>query len=480
MSERMQSLLSRAVEDQLSEQRQLAGVLGEIRAVLGRLDEQLGALRAAGPDGAAAQVEQASAAVSADVRDAVRVLAERLDGVSRLVQQRGHDLAEIRGSVAELKESVDRQVAAIDGVSGGLGALPAFGERIEALQGGLGGLHDRLNGLEELVAGVAALQQRGETTETALRELRHAFSGAAARLAELPARGDVESMLARPVDGLDAVGARLGRVETALPSLLERLDAIDAATTGVEARLRELAEQLTDGTPAAGTDPVEREEATVALADLRAEIERRFDELAERDTGDTTADRLSVRIDELHERLFGEGGLQEQVTGLAVADGGAAAAGGEPVEELVTRAVADSERRLAAHVDEAVLALAEALLKRRASRAGVRAEIVAAAAPAPAAPVVSEPSGPVVADEFDEPTEADEPTEPDEPVLDEGAEEPDAASEEPDEPSAGEADAAGESPAAPWQTPTGRGQDAETERSPDQPRKRKPWWRPGD
>ncbi len=45
MSERMQSLLSRAVEDQLTEQRQVAGALGEVHGQLARIAGQLDELR---------------------------------------------------------------------------------------------------------------------------------------------------------------------------------------------------------------------------------------------------------------------------------------------------------------------------------------------------------------------------------------------------------------------------------------------------
>src|SRR4051812_11776699 len=190
MSERMQSLLSRAVEDQLSEQRQLAGALTEVRAQLAGLGSQLEGIQG-GSDGPA--IKQALGAVAADVREAVRLLGERLDGVGRLVQQRGHDLAEQRVAIAELKTAVDGHTDALGGMTGGLAALPAFGERIDALHSGLGGLADRLRGLEELGAAVSGLQQRADSLDAGLRELRQAFSGVAARAAQLPGRDDLES-----------------------------------------------------------------------------------------------------------------------------------------------------------------------------------------------------------------------------------------------------------------------------------------------
>src|SRR3954468_6877903 len=142
MSERMQALLSRAVEDQLTEQRQVAGVLAEVRGYLAHVASELEALRA-NPPGGVDEVERQVAAVGADVREAIRVLSDRIDGVSGLVNQRGNDLAELRSS--------------LDG-----DMLP----RIESLDG-------------------------------ALRDLRGAFTGIASRVADLPGRADVEGMVSR-------------------------------------------------------------------------------------------------------------------------------------------------------------------------------------------------------------------------------------------------------------------------------------------
>jgi len=141
MSERMQSLLSRAVEDQLSEQRQIAGVLTDLRSQLQRITADIAELREQVPgDGGS---DAALSTVSADVREAVRLLGERIDGVARLVQQRGSDLAEIRAQLEQMQIAVRGHGEALSGVSGGLTALPAFGERIGGLQDNLDGLHER-------------------------------------------------------------------------------------------------------------------------------------------------------------------------------------------------------------------------------------------------------------------------------------------------------------------------------------------------
>src|SRR4051794_15949722 len=162
MAERMQSMFSRAVEEQLSEQRQVAGVLAQVQDQLGRLAEQL---------------------------QEMRLLGERVDGVARLVQERGRDLAEQRTAIAELKTAVDQHThAVIGGTEGGSPGAPP--------------------GLEGLVSGVGALQQRAEALDAGLRELRQAFSGVAARAAQLPGREDIDAIRER-LDTLDAVTTRL-------------------------------------------------------------------------------------------------------------------------------------------------------------------------------------------------------------------------------------------------------------------------------
>src|SRR5438445_10783971 len=118
MSERMQSLLSRAAEDQLTEQRQIAGVLTDLRAQVQRITTDIAALREQSQTGGGS--DAALSTVSADVREAVRLLGERIDAVARLVQQRGNDLAEIRGLVDQTQGAVRGQGDALGGLSSGL------------------------------------------------------------------------------------------------------------------------------------------------------------------------------------------------------------------------------------------------------------------------------------------------------------------------------------------------------------------------
>jgi hypothetical protein len=462
MSERMQSLLSRAVEDQLSEQRQLAGVLADVRAQLGQLTGQLGGLQA----GAAVspQLDEALGAIAGNVRDAVRLLGERLDTVGRLVQQRGHDLAEQRAMIGELKSSVDGHASALAGLTGGLGALPAFGERIDALQSGIAGLGDRLRGLEELIAAVNALQQRSDAVDSGLRELRQAFSGVAARAAQLPGREDVETLTGRVADSVDGVDERLTRIETALPSLLERLDGLADAHGETTAALHELTDRLGDGAATAVAGGPELAD----LSGLREEVSALRGHLESNEADDDDVAALMERLDALHEGLLGDDGVLARVSVLEGPGTDAAAPAGldaDAVEEIVATAVADSERRLAEHVDEAILTLAEALLRRRARTrpSGLGAVLGAAEVESAAAEEVAE-------DDDDE-NGADLDAIDDD--YDEDNDEDDAAD------SAPSGGPRWETPAPPAAGEAGPAESVPEDVDDDGPRKRRPWWRPG-
>src|SRR4051794_5017889 len=452
MSERMQSLLSRAVEDQLSEQRQIAGVLTELRAQLQQINSQVAALRQDSPAGGGS--DAALSTVSADVREAVRLLGERLDGVARLVQERGTDLAELRGMLEQMQGAVRAQGEALSGVGSGLNALPAFGERIGGLQDNLDGLHERLGGLDAVTGGLGALQQRVDAVDQGLRDLRSAFAAVGARMAELPGRAELDAVAQRSTAPLAELDSRLAGIEQALGSVAAQIrDAVaagahDAGDDGDEGQ--QVAELRAELARFAAT----AQEETHGLAQRLGALDHRLTEVLDAVTPEEVAetdeaaddeeeyaeDPVLTELADLREALLGEGSedLDARV-GVAV-----------------EQAVAASEGRLSAHIDEAVLALAEALLRPRTGRPSTPA----AAAPAPPAEPVDEPAdGVSEADYNDEADEADEPDESDE-------------ADEADEPT-GSTD---EVPA--WQTPANReeagaaGSDAE--------RRRRPWWRPGD
>jgi ABC-type transporter Mla subunit MlaD len=477
MSERMQSLLSRAVEDQLSEQRQLAGALTDVRTQLTRLGTQLEAMQAA-PSGRSEQVEQGLAALATDVREAVRLLAERLDGVAHLVQQRGHDLVEVKSSIAELRSTVEAHTGALGGMTSGLAALPAFGERIDTLQSGLGGLYERLRGIEELSAAAAALQQRAEAHDAGLRELRQAFTGVASRAAQLPGRDDIEAMISRVGESVDTLGNRLGRVETSVPSVLERLEEIAELVSGHADGLAAMHERAAGGGPTTADDGGAAAERAVAVESALAAIRERLDELHERPTGADDGEEVTGRLDELHAGLFGPDGVHAQLRALAEPAGSP----DESVHDIVAQAVEDSERRLTAHIDEAVLALAEALLRRRSSRATARADLWAATT-ATVTALTDGGEADFADDEEDEDEELDDELDVAEDEAVGAAEEDEGEQEEDDD--GEDAQPAAKAPPgggpARWQTPVGSSPAAPPEPpAPPAAPKRKPWWRPGD
>lgn len=482
MSERMQSLLSRAVEDQLSEQRQLAGALTELRAQLSQLATQLQSVQTGGaPSGP--QVDQALGAIAGNLRDAVRLLAERLDGIARLVQERGHDLAEQRAAIDELKAAVEGHSKALGGMTGGLSALPAFGERIDALQGGLGGLSQRLSGLEELTAAVAALHQRSDALDSGLRELRQAFTGVASRAAQLPGREDLEAVSGRVAESVDGLGGRLSRLETSVPSLFERLDALAEANAEVASSLASITDRLGAAGAAGTTGTVDGGE----LAGLRDEIAALREHLESSEAGDDDVQALMERLDELHEALLGGDGVVarlQALEGTGPAEGSQGPSADE-IDQIVAAAVAESERRLSEHIDEAILTLAEALLRRRARPrpAGLGAVLPPAEVTAAAMGVADavEPPEDLLDDEDDD--------EDDDEVEDlEDEDEDDEVEDLDDDDRDGDAPPPAMTHAShgtPWQTPSpasaglSGSDEAGEDAGDDAPRKRRPWWRPG-
>jgi hypothetical protein len=115
MSERMQSLLSRAVEDQQSEQRSLAGALDDVRAQLAALSRDVQASREHPTD---AHDASAVAALTVELRESTRRSADRLDNVARMVAQRGEDLVTLQNAVTALSEQVRAQGESVAGLAG--------------------------------------------------------------------------------------------------------------------------------------------------------------------------------------------------------------------------------------------------------------------------------------------------------------------------------------------------------------------------
>jgi hypothetical protein len=487
MADRMQSLLSQAVEDQRSEQRQVAVALTEVRGQLTRVAAEIEALRAA-PRGEGAggggSAEEAVALVSRDLREAVRMLAERLDAVGRSVQERGADIAEMKVAVQDLHSALRGHTNALGGVTQALAAVPALGERVGGLQDNLVSLHDRLAGLEEVTAAVDRLGLRIESADQDLRELRSAFTGMASRMAELPSRADLGASTTTSGEALDTVASRLARVESAIPELLSRIDGVREHVQAAPTVAGESARALTP--PGANDEVVARldavESALVVLTEqLTAEPEERDDD---EDAGEAEPGPIADQLAELTEGLFGEDGLMARLDGAAIDE--------EALDERITgtvqAAVAESEHRLTTHMDEAVLALAEALFRtgRRSGRPAVSTPLPAPVPPVAVPPVAMPPVPPLPTVSTPVPLAAeDEEYDEDEPEADEVDEADDRDEAEPESeatPAAETAATTSSMPVSSWQLPAPATEQAEpaAEQPDSKAGRRRPWWRPGD
>lgn len=155
MAERMQQLLSRAVEDQLSEQRQLAMVLGDIRAALARI-----------PDEIAVGAGQAAAHQAADLAHLIDGVGARLD----LVSSRLGELATGEG----LRTVTDRLEVLLSRLDGANGRLDSLGGRLDALGDPAAEVRTRVSPVEARIA----------ATERQISELARSFADTERRIAE--------------------------------------------------------------------------------------------------------------------------------------------------------------------------------------------------------------------------------------------------------------------------------------------------------
>jgi predicted nucleic acid-binding Zn-ribbon protein len=275
-SDLLQSMLSRAAEGQVTEQRQLTGAVNDMRTQLMRLSQELAELRVRPPqdDSSDAQINT----VTVEMREAVRFLSERLDGVTRMVAQRGEELADIRTALTAIDAHVRSQAETIGVLSNGLQALPSYGERVSVLQDNLQVLHRQLVGIEESIA---------------------------------------------TAPGESALAEKLAAIETTIAPLTSRLDEVSDIGTAQSALLSQLQ-----------TAASQVQQSVAGLHETVAPL-----------AGDITA--------------IGAG-----VTGLVEGSADGAALDSR-VSESVRDAIAETETRLMAHVDEAVLALAQTLMRRR-------------------------------------------------------------------------------------------------------------------
>ncbi len=484
MSERMQELLSRAAEDQLTEQRQVSAVLADLRGLVGNLGEQLRGTASS------ARLESLGGDVSSlftELRMSTSALGERLDVLARRVDEQAASTAErvtAQGSGSEalavrvsgLSEDLSAQSTALDRLTDSVEALGAFPAALAALQRDMSGVHDRLaplgdvrTGLADLVARTGAIEAlRPEVGTISSRMEGLATSDEVARsrdslVAAVTERLDrLEHLADRPALTQEALDASLAPLLVKLDDaasggqVVERLGGLDDRLAALEARVGQVAERLSDvsdaagGVPAVATDLARMSGRLDEVAALRAEVlATREAVLAQQDdspvpslvlgvaalredvedlgsrvseltvptaeavataVGQQVTDRL---VDELAPRVADVVLTRVAATLVEQVAGSVTASVQSGLTEKVRAANADSERRISAHVDEAVLALAEALLRRRrGTRSGTTA-LLGAGELEVAAPVHGESAAAAVegGDAVQEPADAMAPAE---------------------------------------------------------------------
>ncbi|MGB8649060.1 MAG: hypothetical protein WCD35_00215, partial [Mycobacteriales bacterium] len=429
VSDRMQALLSRAVEEQVSEQRAVSTVLADLRTQVAGLADSV---RSAASDAAVERLEGTVSTVVSDLRTSTALLGQRIEALAQRVdavasqtaaptEQAAVRLAALSAELGAHGEAVERLQTALD-------ALSAFPQALGSLQKDVAGLHDRLQPLAQVRADVGDLGARTSGALEALRPQLAALQSKVEAIGVVPdperSRDAVVDALVdalggrldqlveaaeRPVVGPEALRSDLGDLRVALDSATgERLDALRAGLGAVEERLGEVGQRVADvgdaagGVPALATDLTRlsgRVEELHALRDQVAALADGVQELRDDSSGTTlTLGLAALRddVEQLSERVAQAASPPvEEVAALVsqrVADrlvetlapriadvvltrvsaalvaqlGDALAPRLRSDTELVVRAAgADSERRVLAHVDEAVLALAEALLRRR-------------------------------------------------------------------------------------------------------------------
>ncbi|MDP9183245.1 MAG: hypothetical protein M3P04_10775, partial [Actinomycetota bacterium] len=195
-SERMQALLSRAVEEQVSEQRAASSVLHELKEQLASLEA---GVRGAAANATVERLDTAVATVVADQRTATTLLSQRLEALTGRVE-----------ALSALGEDVSAQAAALDRVHTALESFGSFPRALSSLQHDLAGLHDRLAPLAEMQAVVGDL---GARTSSTLDELRPQLGALEAKIASIGAVPEADRLRDAVVD---ALSIRLERLQQAV------------------------------------------------------------------------------------------------------------------------------------------------------------------------------------------------------------------------------------------------------------------------
>jgi chromosome segregation ATPase len=306
--DRMRSMLNRAAEIRDSEQQQIFDSLDEIHARLATLDA-LGSMRkrlAELPD-----------------RTEVSVLAERLDETVAKLDAQDTAVAAVARSVDSLVDRLAKPFAQLDGrLDGMAGRMEGIAGRMDGLDDKLGGLHKRLDDLDgrldrhesrlEALPGqvTAPLQSQVENTEVALRDRLDEVDAGVRHQVEI-VRDELRKSVEESHDG----------VRTMLEQAANRMRGhLEQTGAGLHGRLGELAERP-------------QLDHTEQIEDLAGRLDAVCDRI----------DAISKRLD-LVDRAIG------------------ARPDTESLNNLVTKANQESERRSAGQLDEAMATFAEIIL----------------------------------------------------------------------------------------------------------------------
>lgn len=418
MSERMQALLSRAAEEQLIEQRQVSSVLGELRGLITGLAEQL---RSTASSARLDSLGGDLTALSTELRQSTAALGERVDALARALDEQrsssasgtadqGSGMQALAVRTSALADDLSVHSAALERLTAAVDGLQHFPDALAGLQGELSGLHDQLGPLAEVRTTLVELTARTgelEAVRPELAALGTRLQGLATLTANdlVRARDGLQSAMTERLDRLEVLAGRpaltqegleaalaplLGHLATG-PQVVDRLSGLEGRLTALEDRLGGVASQLgsvaelVGGLPGvagelravrAGVGALQEDSRLPTLllgvAGLREDLEDVAQRLAEVQvpTADAVAvaveaqlidplvDALAPRVAELVlSRVAAT--LVEQVAGSVTASVQ------QGLAERVRAVAGESERRISAHVDEAVLVLAEALLRRR-------------------------------------------------------------------------------------------------------------------
>src|SRR6478672_3386574 len=264
VSERMQALLSRAVEEQVTAERSVAQALAEVRAQVTAVGE---GLRGAASGVALERVRSDLATLAGELRASTTGLGDRFDVLGRRLDDQGQQLAGTGASTAELSGRFDAvssevaaQAAAVQRLTSTVSALAAFPEALAALQRDIAGLHDRLAPLGDVRAGMADLQAR----QSAAEELKPELAALNARAETFATAVDLNRLRDSIVSAVtDRIGAlpqtaltaddlttALGPVQERVEALaaggaaVERIQSLETRLTGMESTLGQIAERL--------------------------------------------------------------------------------------------------------------------------------------------------------------------------------------------------------------------------------------------